>query len=454
MSKHIMPKRIAVCLLVTGVLAGFYGVSLAEKPYAGVTINVVLVRDHSHEVAVKLLHDSDFEETTGIKVKVSLLEFEEMVQAEKIDFLAGTGTYDVVGLDQPQVGEYVQGGWIIPLTDFINNAKLPDPQIDDFIPSVLDTCGMYQGKIYALPVSTYGNLLGIRADLFTESGLVDWDGTPLPPVTWEEYLLYGKKLMKDHPGIYAHVMQARKGEYLSYDVGTILWEFGIGYINGDDVHIEKYPKMRVLWDKPEGIAALEFYKKVYEELAPAETINYDIARFVAAMQSGKIAMGVLIQESVGEPLEDPKYSKVAGKMAYAQVPGKKHPDGSLSRVSHIGGVAACVNADSRNKEAAYLVARYLSGPEIAAAYSLAGGKPYRLSHFTEEALAKFPWLGAQLDNIKNGKARPKIPEYPIVSDIFSAAYHSVLSGDAKLVPTMKEAAAQANKVLAEAYPNP
>lgn len=447
-----MLRRSLVFLVVSSMILGAGVICLAQRPYDGVVINIAVVRDHSHEVALRLLHESDFEETTGITVRESLLEFEEMVQAEKIGFLAGTGTYDLVGIDQPQIGEYAQNGWVKPMDEYIADPSLPDPQIEDIIPSVLDTCGTWDGQIYALPVSTYGNLFGYRVDLFEASGLVDWDGRALPPVTWEEYLWYGEKLMEDNPGMYAAVMQARKGEYLSYDVGTTLWEFGSGYINGDDVYIEDYPMMRVIWDKPEGLAALAFYKEVYERLAPPETINYDIARFVAAMQSGNIAMGVLIAEAVGEPLEDPQYSRVAGKMAYAQVPGKKQPDGSLVRISHIGGVSLAINSDSRHPEAAYLVARYLSGPEIAAEYSLAGGKPYRFSHFTEEAMAKFPWLGPQQDNIANGNARPKIPEYPAVSDIFSTAFHRVLSGDGELVAVMTAAAAEANALLAEAYP--
>jgi len=424
---------------------------LGPQPYKGVVIRGCVVRDGSYDIAVWLLKQSDFEELTGITVDIQLLEFEEKVMQQKVDFMGHTGMYDIVSVDQPQLGEYAEAGWIIPLDSFINDPRFPDPQINDIIPSLLDTCGTWNGKIYAFPGPSYGNLLGYRKDIFIAAGIVDWDGTPIPPVTWTEYLYYGRKIREMFPDMFAAVMQARKGEYLSYDVGTYLWEWGAGYINGCDVYYPEYPKYRVLWDTPQALAALKFYKQLYEELAPPETITYDIAGFVSAMQSGKVAMGVLIQEAVGTPLEDPRYSKVAGQMLYAPVPGKVNPDGSITRVSHIGGENVAINADSRNKEAAYLVARFLVGPELAAAYSYLGGKPFRYSHFTPEAIARYPWLAAQLHNIETGKARPKIPEYPQVSDIFSAAFHAVLSGQAELEPAMRAAAAQANALLAEIY---
>jgi len=436
-------------LIVVLVLALGLPVYAAKPPYAGTTIKVVTVREFSDEIEFELLHKSDFERVTGIKVEEVLVDFEEMVQMEKMDFLAGTGTYDVVGIDQPALGEYVENGWVVPIDEYL---KLKDPDLDDFLPPVLDFC-KYKGKLYGLPSYTYGNLLGFRKDLFKKAGLVDFAGRAIPPVTWEEYVMYGEKLMTLNPGTFAACLQARKGGYLGYDVGTYLWEWGSGYINGCDVYYEDLPKMHVLWDTPEGIAALKFYNdEIYRKLAPPETINYDIAHFIEAVRSGKIAMAILIQEAVGAPLEDPRYSKVVGKFAYAPVVGKKMPDGSLKRVCHMGGNIHAINADSRNKEAAYLVIEYLASKEIAKEFSRRGGKPFRFSHIDEKAYAKWPELKAQVSNLLHGRCRPNIPEQPAVIEILTTAYHRVLSKEAPLVETLKKACSEANEVLKKAYP--
>lgn len=437
-----------ISLVVVLVLGVWLPVYAAKAPYAGTTVKVLTVRELSDEIEFDLLHKSDFEKVTGIKVEESLVDFEEMVQASKMDFLAGTGTYDVVGIDQPSLGEYVENGWIVPIDEYLG---LKDPDLDDLFPPVLDFC-KYDGKLYGLPSYTYGNMLGFRKDLFEKAGLVDFAGRAIPPVTWEEYVMYGEKLMSQNPGTFAACLQARKGEYLSYDVGTYLWEWGAGYINGSDVDYEGLPKMRVLWNTPEGIAALKFYNEtIYRKLSPPETINYDIAHFIEAVRSGKIAMAVLIQEAVGAPLEDPAFSKVVGKFAYGPVPGKKMPDGSLKRVSHMGGNIHGINVDSRNKEAAYLVLEYLGGKELAKDFTRLGGKPFRFSHMDEEAYAQYPELAAQVTNLLYGMSRPNVREYPAVSEILSTGYHRVLSGEAPLVETLNNVCDEANELLKKAY---
>jgi len=286
-----------------------------KKKYAVTTVRMVALRDISTEVALKKI--PEFTEKTGINVEANLLEFGEMVQTEKMDFVAGAGAWDVVAVDQPSLGEYVTSGWIYPLTEFIENKDLPDANVADFIPAIINGAGIWEGVYYAFPMGSYGNLFGYRTDLYDKAGIQK------PPDTWEEFLDQAKKL-NNPPEVYGTVLYAKRGEYLSYDAAAYLWSFGSGFID-DNKHI--------MWDSPQGLEALTFYADLIlkHKVVPPGCLNYGHQEFTQAFQTGLVAMGLMIQESVGAPMEDPTVSKVVGKMAYASVPGKKQPDGSILR---------------------------------------------------------------------------------------------------------------------------
>jgi len=409
------------------------------QPYKGITIRVNTIREIVPEVALKILKESDFEEKTGIRVEYVLNEFDVMVETQTMDFLAGTGTYDVVGVDQPSLGKYVEAGWIYPLDKFIKNPTLPNPYIEDFIPAVFDPSSRWKGKIYTFPLGAYGNLYGYRKDLFEEYGIGG------PPETFEEMLGIAM-ILNNPPERYGMTAYAKRGEFLSYDVASYLWAWGSGFIDVVD--------KKILFDNEAGMEALEFYSNLFLKwkVVPPGSLYYGHPEFTESIRSGLAATGLMIQEAIGAPMEDPKVSKVVGKIGYALVPGKRLPDGTIRRHGCIGSHALAINADSKNKEAAYLVAWFLTSKEIQKEYGLRGGRPVRFSAYTyPEVLQKYPEYRVVKEALPIGKARPNIPEYPAVSEIFSTAFHEVLSG-LKPLEAMHEAAKEATKILKEAYP--
>ena len=98
-----------------------------------VKITICALQDISTQTALELLHESDFEETTGITVEANLLEFAPMVQAHKMDFMSGSGRYDLVAVDQPSLGLYVTSEWIDSLESFVSDDSLPSIDRDDIV---------------------------------------------------------------------------------------------------------------------------------------------------------------------------------------------------------------------------------------------------------------------------------------------------------------------------------
>ena len=436
-------------LILMAVLTVFILVGITQPALAKTKINICALQDISTQVALKLLKESDFEERTGITVQANLLEFAPMVQAHKMDFMSGAANYDLVAVDQPSLGLYVTSGWVMPLSEFMADTSLPSLDEDDLIQSLLAMAGIWEDKLYAIPMGSYGGLFAFRKDVFDKHGIT-------PPKTFAEFYEYAKKV-NDPPKLYGTALFAHKGEYLAADMAPLLWSWGAGYINGSDVDLPGVKKYHAAWDTPEGIAALKYYARFYKEgLTPVDTLNYDHVRFTEAFQVGKVAMGLMIGEAVGEPMENPDKSKVAGKMDYTPFPGKKRAEGSVTPpMPMIGAHSLAINKDSRNKKEAFLVLQFLTSKAIGVDYILRGGKPFRQSHFFPEAYEKFPSLKAYAGNIPTGKCRPNIPEYPAVSEIFTTAFHRALAQKgADIEKIMKEAAQKANnEVLKPSYPD-
>ncbi len=413
----------------------------------GITITICALHDFSIEVALKLLKDSDFEEKNGIKVKAILLEFEPMVQAHEMNFASDDASYDLVSIDQPSLGRYVTSGWVRPLNQFMNDSSLPSLEVEDIVPVLRNSCGKWDNKFYAVPLGSYGALLAYRTDILSAANLK-------PPKTFDDFLTHARQVNAP-PNLFGTALFAHMGEYITADAAPFLWSWGAGLINACDVNLPDRPRYRVAWDTPEGIAALEFYATFYREgLTPPNTLEFDHVRYIGAFQSGKVAMGIMPAEGIGTPMEDPSASKVMGKIAYTTLPGRKRADGSIdpSRAG-LGAHSLGLSRDGKHPREAYLVLQFLTGSQIGNEYILKGGRPFRNSHFSKEAIAAYPYLEAIRNGIKTGRCRPNIPEYPAVSKVFYTAFHSALQHGTSVAEVMRAAARKANdEILRPAYP--
>ncbi|MGL1900683.1 MAG: extracellular solute-binding protein [Fibrobacterales bacterium] len=412
-----------------------------------VTVTICALKDHSFEVALQLLKESDFEKRTGIAVNAILLEFEPMLQAHELELSSKKGYYDIVSIDQPSLGYYFTQGWVQPLNPFMQNPALPSLDLDDIVPVLRKSGGEWDNKQYAIPLGSYGSLFTYRSDILKAAGLK-------PPKTFTEFRDNARKI-NTPPTLYGTALFAHVGEYITADAAPFLWSWGAGLINGSDVDIPGLPRYRVAWDTPEGLAALEFYASLYTEgLTPPNTLEFDHARYIGAFQSGKVAMGIMPAEGIGAPMEDSTASKVIGKIGYANLPGKQQVDGSIGPPRPgLGAHSLAINRYSNNAQEAYLVIQFLTSIQIGQEYIKRGGRPFRLSHFSKNAIKRFPYLKAIQKGMQTGRCRPNIPEYPAVSRVFYTAFHSALLHGAPISEVMRAAAQKANtEILEPHYP--
>lgn len=111
---------------------------------------------------------------------------------------------------------------------------------------------------------------------------------------------------------------------------------------------------------------------------------------------------------------DPAKSKVAGKMAFATMPGAQRPG-----QAEIGNWLIAIPRASRNVEGAMDFLLWATAAQQMKKSALAGNPPTRRSVFTDsELLARFPAYPAQLRSLETSRPRPRTPMWTEIENVF------------------------------------
>jgi ABC-type glycerol-3-phosphate transport system substrate-binding protein len=400
-----------------------------QKPFAGTTLNVALVAEPRSDALKKLL--PEFEQLAGIKVNLEVLPYPTLQEKQAVAVTQGTGAYDVVHVDCVWVGQYAGQGLVIPVEDFIKKTDAQVLALDDFIPSVLQEQGMWEGKVYGLPFIQAVFGLHYRTDIFSELGLT-------PPNTWEELYDTAKLLtdkLKDR-GITGITFMGKRGVQLQCTYDNMLWSFG------GDWYDENY---KPTINSPEAVAALEYFKTLIP-FAPAGVLTYDWDENANAFAQGKAAMNLQWQNSA--PLfQDPTQSTIVGKFDFTLIPGKKQPDGSIKRTPTFGGWGLMIPKDSKNKEAAWEFIVWATSPEmeLKLAYAMPGARYSSLKN--PELSAKYVEYKGMLESLPIAKGRPRIAAYSELADALEVALSEAMTGTKDAQTALNDANARFEEIL-------
>ena len=156
-------------------------------------------------------------------------------------------------------------------------------------------------------------------------------------------------------------------------VNAFIWQYG-GNV-WDETQAPKGHAEGVV-NSPEAVKALDHYLRLTKYMPPVvKTGGMDIFKTDELFREGKVALNI---EWIGfaESSINPETSKVADKVAFAQAPGLKGPDGKLIRWANIGGqpfVHHDLGDDTQVKEAVDFVKWWLS-PEVQHQFAAQGGQ--------------------------------------------------------------------------------
>jgi len=139
------------------------------KEFDGVTINVMMEGVPDTEYVQALL--DKFEEETGATVNIEVLNYALMHEklVPQLTAAKGTGSYDLIVVDNYWVAEFNRAGWLMALDEKI--AASDKVNTDVYLPSMMEMVGKYEGKIYMLPFYNYAMALVYRDDIFSDPAI-------------------------------------------------------------------------------------------------------------------------------------------------------------------------------------------------------------------------------------------------------------------------------------------
>ncbi len=191
---------------------------------------------------------------------------------------------------EPQ--KLINGGFVADITDELK-ARGWDTAMN---PSILNLLSK-DGKIYGIPRDGYALGLMLNTELFEEAGLVDENGYPKYPKTWDE-LAQTAKTIKDKTG-QAGLCLLAKDNAGGWHFSNLAWDFGA------TLTLEKDGKFVANVNTPEAIKAMEYVKslKWQYDVLTADPTNEDWGTGFVNLGTGTAAMYIAANDAVDQPTQ-------------------------------------------------------------------------------------------------------------------------------------------------------
>jgi multiple sugar transport system substrate-binding protein len=414
-----MNSRRALSVLAVGLFATS---SLAAaqafnwKSQSGKTIQVMVASSPWADVLQPKL--PQFEQLTGIKVSLNVLPEQQSRQKLAIDFASGGATVDVFdsGL-HVEKARFIKAGWYEPLQKYLTSSRTdPKYNFTDFFASARQAIRTADGEIVGMPWKSDVEVLYYRKDIFEANKLS-------PPKTIEEIDQIAAKLHK--PGeMYGYVARGLKNANV-YTFAFPMQYFKANWVDG---------KGKATLTSAQTLKAMDWYVSMLKKYSPPAVISYNWGEVLGLFQQGQVAM---FHDGIGfaTQLEDPKSSKVAGKVGYAVLPGNIAPANTS---------VLAISPRSRNKDAAWLFIQWATSRDFDKELVEKGVTSPRQSSWqlaSNKPLETLPWARAYFDGLKVGKPTfPEIAPIQEMRDILGIAIVQALQGN-----DQKKALEQANK---------
>jgi ABC-type glycerol-3-phosphate transport system substrate-binding protein len=414
--------------------------AVAAEPYKGKKVTILMSAGpwgKSHETMV-----DEFNKLTGITINYDSLPEEQIPTKLQTSVLSRSGDYDAVVMIWDLLGQYNKAGLLADMTPYYNDPKMPAWDVEEYPSRIVDFIRR-DGKLIGVPVSVAAQIMMYRKDLFQEAGLQPPDGKTL---TWKQVYEHAKKLTK--PGLY--------GTGHGWKAGGVYNET-MNVLPGDKPILDDKKRLSIYRD-PRVIETYEAWAQMYKEgLMSKEVLGDNIVAAWAKFQTGQMAMHPLSWPIAIADMEDPNKSKIAGKIGYTATPGA---------TPRIGGWAAAVLSDSKNKEAAYLHLAWLASTDIATKEVLKNGN-YDMSYTKtfQNGLEKYkpdimkrPNGAAEIDGmvaswtgIQTGRmVDPTVPEFAQLGNEMYPSLAKVITGEVPAKDGLEQAIAAGEKILADA----
>ncbi len=292
---------------------------------------------------------------------------------------AGGEAPDLLPIDLIYVPAFAKAGNLAEIGSFIDSL----PYADKLSPSHI-RLGEYDGGRYAVPFAAEGSVLLYNKGLFKEAGL----DPEKPPTTWDEIYQDAKAITALGNGKYGFYFAGACAGCNAFTYLPLIWASG-GDVLSDD-------GLTATIDSPEVRAALEFYKKMWDEgLIPPSAQADTGTDFLNAFLTGTIGMAGSGAFSIATLKND--HPEIDFGLTF--LPGQ---DGGKS--SFAGGDSIAITSSSTHVAEAFEFIKWVLSDEIQLEMFAARGQlPLRSDLIDNEYSRKDPRLITNAEAMNLGK---------------------------------------------------
>ncbi|MCL6548823.1 MAG: sugar ABC transporter substrate-binding protein, partial [Alicyclobacillus sp.] len=413
-------------------------------------ITVLLVENNYSKYLAHYI--KDFEKLTGIQV--NYLQLPESTYWSKlgVSLASGNGAYDVFMTGPSIEWQEVSAHQLEPLNSYINSPTLTSPayNVKDFYPAFLNANrwngvpgkGLGQGSQWAIPVMAETTILEYRKDIFAAKHLK-------PPATWQEWAADAAKLTGTYNGhqVYGVVQRGAK------DISSINGGYYTGFASNGGVDFKG--NLKPAMNSPQAVAFTKLYVDTIKKYGPPNWTNIMWYDMLQQFANGNAAM-VVDNDWMTANYEDPKQSKVVGKVGFALPPAG--PGGK--RVVNVWTWSLAMSKGSKKKDAAWYFIQWATGKDLLLKSALAGNlDPVRKSVWTAPSVVKMTegWGNGEwrrvvttvLNKYAAWQPTPETQLTPLWTDWITALQAIWAGADAK--QQMDQLAQQAQQLMASAH---
>jgi multiple sugar transport system substrate-binding protein len=408
-----MSSRSRLWVAVAFVVAAL-GAYVVYRQSAEQTVTIRMIGEAYAPLDALQKIKGEFERKTGIHVEIVEKDHQSVVAELDQELSSGQVTYDLFVEPHRLLGKLVDRNEVQPLDKFLADPTLHDPNFkpdQDLFPRWWHEIGWYNGKLYGYPFTNLTMYVCYRKDLMNDpreqaAFRAKFGHDMHPPVSWKEYMELAEFFNRPAQHMYGTYIQGQQHVALWYEWLNFAYSFGGNILDtnkGSDYG-------DIVVNSPANIQATEQYLALIQ-FSPPETLNYNWDDALAALQQGRVFMGILWHDQTPF-LEDPSQSKVAGKMGYSLIPS------AIGRpFSQLEGWAYLIPTKSPHPREAYRFIEWAMSRSVQIQQTLGGGASALRSTYDDPRVKKIPYVPVFLVSVPIGIPKPTIPESSEITEV-------------------------------------
>jgi multiple sugar transport system substrate-binding protein len=432
-----MPKKMIFfligALLCVGMVSAAVAGSVDWKQCQGTEIRF-LMNKHPFTTSIEP-KVAAFEEMTGIKVNLEVFPEDQFRNKRMIELNAGGSVDGYMIMPGQAKLHYWKAGWLKPLDAYIADPALTEADWDvkDFFAGPMKGSSM-DGKQIGIVINAEASLLSYRKDLFERFKVK----VPETMQELEEAAKFFNGKEVDGKKMVGITLRG-KGAAATSQWVDFLYSFGGSWTNAEG-------KSNLA--SPESIAAFKFYCDLLRNYGPKGGTMLHWSESTSIFMEGKAAM--IFDANVFKSLyENPKESKVAGKVGYTTIPA-----GPAGKVPHVSNWSLAISGTStpERQKAAWLFVQWATNKANVLDALMAGVPAGRASAWNSPDYtskdATPDWTAGSLKSFEIGQPQwnPPVLNVPEIRDITGLVIVDAIEGK-DVAASAKKAAEEMNKKM-------